>query len=71
MVSAGWGRAALCALLFYVAALLGSLGFIACCVGIIVTFPYTYAVMAGVLRYYEASFETPPPAHTPPPAAIA
>ena len=72
MVSAGWGKAILSALLIYVASMLGGLGIIACCVGIIVTFPYTYAVMAGVIRYYEASFETgAPPSFTPPPPAIA
>jgi hypothetical protein len=50
------------------------LGILACCVGIVFTVPYGYAVLAAVLRYYEYTFEVPAPVTTgapppPPPAS--
>ncbi|MDP9324911.1 MAG: DUF4013 domain-containing protein [Candidatus Dormibacteraeota bacterium] len=62
------GNTVIAALLFYAANFLGGLGIYACCIGIVFTLAYAYAVQAGVLRYYEYSLGdgAPPPA---PPAA--
>ncbi|MFY9614105.1 MAG: DUF4013 domain-containing protein [Candidatus Dormiibacterota bacterium] len=62
------GNTVIAALLFYAANFLGGLGTYACCIGVIFTLAYAYAVQAGVLRYYEYSLGdgAPPPA---PPAA--
>lgn len=71
IASVGWGNTLLAGLMVLAAAFLGGLGIIACCIGIIVTSPYSYAVMAGVVRFYEATFETQPTLPrdpTPPPA---
>jgi hypothetical protein len=70
LASTKWSNTVIAGLLIYVGFFLGSLGFILCCVGIIFTIPYGYAVLAGVVRYYEASLEGPssvPPPQPPPP----
>ncbi|MFN2462426.1 MAG: DUF4013 domain-containing protein [Candidatus Dormibacteria bacterium] len=54
-----WGHTALAAVLTFAAYFIGGLGIYACCIGYIVTMPYSYAVVAGVVRFYEATFETP------------
>lgn len=59
LASRGWGNTIVAAICIYAGAILGGLGILACCVGIIFSLPYTYAVLAGVLRYYEYSFEAP------------
>jgi hypothetical protein len=70
LASVKWSNTIIAGLLVYVGFFLGGLGIIACCVGIIFTLPYGYAVLAGVVRYYEASLEGPmavPPPQPPPP----
>lgn len=70
LASTRWSNTIIAGLLIYVGFFLGSLGLILCCVGIIFTIPYGYAVLAGVVRYYEASLEGPaatPPPQPPPP----
>lgn len=74
IASASWGNTAIAGLLVFAAYFLGSMGIFACCVGIILTFPYGVAVVAGVTRFYEAGFETPgaiPPPVAGPPTATA
>jgi hypothetical protein len=70
LASVKWSNTVIAGLLVYVGFFLGGLGIIACCIGIIFTLPYGYAVLAGVVRYYEASLEGPtavPPPQPPPP----
>ena len=64
-----WGHTALAGIMVFAASFMGGLGIYACCVGILVSLPYGYAVMAGVIRFYEATFEPSQPA--PPAAAVA
>ena len=59
LASKSWKNTIIAGLLIYVAGFLGGLGFYACCVGILFSLPYGYAVMAGVVRYYEAEFGGP------------
>jgi hypothetical protein len=71
MALANWKNSLLAAVLIYAAYFIGGLGIYACCVGILVTYPYSIAVVGGILRYYEASFETAtimPPTAGPPTA---
>jgi hypothetical protein len=70
VASAKWSNTIIAGLLIYAGFFLAQLGIIACCVGIIFTLPYGYAVLAGVVRYYEATLEGPsavPPPQPPPP----
>jgi hypothetical protein len=70
VASVKWSNTLVAGLLIYVGFFLAQLGIIACCIGIIFTLPYGYAVLAGVVRYYEASLEGPtavPPPQPPPP----
>jgi hypothetical protein len=78
LASRNWKNTIIAGLLFWVAGFIGGLGIYACCVGILFSLPYAYAVQAGVLRYYEAEFEhpagaaaaaAPPPPPPPPPPA--
>jgi hypothetical protein len=47
-------------LLVYAAMYAGSLGLFLCCIGLIITYPYGYAVMAGVLFRFEQTLPPPP-----------
>ena len=75
IAAANWKNTFIAGLLFFAASFIGGLGIYACCIGILFTAPYSTAVMAGVVRYYEAEFEIPPiapqagvPPPPPPPA---
>lgn len=73
MALANWKNSLLAAVLVYAAYFIGGLGIYACCVGLLVSYPYSVAVVAGILRYYEATFETAaaiPPTAGPPTAPI-
>ena len=59
MTSANWKNSLIAAVLIYIAGYAGILGIVACCVGLLVTYPYSVAVIAGIIRYYEATFEPP------------
>ena len=48
------GPALLAGVIYWVAGLLGGLGIIACCIGIIVSLPYGYSVIGGMLTVYGA-----------------
>ena len=69
IASAKWSNTIIAGLLIYVGFFLGGLGIFACCIGIIFTIPYGYAVLAGVVRFYEAALEGPAgvPPQPPPP----
>jgi Protein of unknown function (DUF4013) len=61
------GPTLLAGLLTYVAFLIGSLGAILCGIGIVLTVAYGYAVVAGVVRYYEQQLSGQgPPSPQPP-----
>jgi Protein of unknown function (DUF4013) len=67
-VSAVWqqstanvGQTVVAALLIYVAGLIGSLGLILCFVGVFFTTAYAYAVMAGIVSWYERMQRFPSP----------
>jgi len=74
------GPALLSALMFWVAGYIGGLGCIACCVGILVTLPYSYTIMAATLAGLErelgltppaaSAYPPPPPPTAPPPPAM-
>lgn len=70
MAAKDWGHTLLAGMLVYVAAVIGGFGIYACCVGLLVSVPYSYAVMAGIMRFYEATFEgqAQPPLTPGPPA---
>ncbi|MDQ6747471.1 MAG: DUF4013 domain-containing protein [Candidatus Dormibacteraeota bacterium] len=73
MAAASWKNSLVAGLLIYAAYFIGGFGIYACCVGIIVSYPYATAVVAGILRYYEASFEATPyvaPTAGPPTTAV-
>jgi Protein of unknown function (DUF4013) len=65
-------------LLVYVARLIGGLGFLLCCVGALFTIPYSIAITAGIVTWYEStqpgagpmaqSAPPPPPAPPGPPS---
>lgn len=51
--TANVGQTIIAALLIYVAQIIASLGLIACCVGVLFTTVYAYAVIAGVVSWFE------------------
>jgi len=59
LTSASWKNSLIAAILIYAAGYVGLLGIVACCVGLLVTYPYSLAAIAGIIRYYEATFEPP------------
>jgi hypothetical protein len=67
LASRQWAHTLVAAVCIWVGLFLGGLGILACCVGIVFTVPYGYAVLAAVLRYYEYTFEVPAPVSTGPP----
>ncbi len=62
------GNTVVAALLIFVANLIGGVGFLLCCVGIIFTLPYSVAVVAGIETWYEKVMGSPSPAPPPAPA---
>jgi uncharacterized membrane protein len=54
--------------LYLIASLIGSIGFAACCIGIIVTIPLTWLITASAYRDLMAQSATAPVDVTPPPA---
>lgn len=56
-------------LLIYVARIIGGLGFFLCCVGLLFTIPYSIAITAGIVAWYERQLTSPGPTAPPAPAA--
>jgi hypothetical protein len=48
-------------LLVYVARLVGGIGFLLCCVGALFTIPYSTAITAGIVTWYEGTLSGPGP----------
>jgi hypothetical protein len=48
-------------LLVYVARLVGAIGFLLCCVGALFTIPYSTAITAGIVTWYEGTLSGPGP----------
>ncbi|MDQ6747184.1 MAG: DUF4013 domain-containing protein [Candidatus Dormibacteraeota bacterium] len=59
LASSNWKNSLIAGVLIYAAGYAGALGLLACCVGILVSYPYFVATTAGIIRYYEATFEPP------------
>jgi hypothetical protein len=55
------GNTVVAALMIFVANLIGGVGIILCCVGIIFTLPYSVAVVAGIVAWYEKVMGSPSP----------
>ena len=53
-------NAVLAAILTYVAFLIGGFGIYACCIGLLISLPYAYAVLAGIVFSFERSLEEAP-----------
>jgi hypothetical protein len=75
MATANMQNTIIAGLLIWVANLIGGFGIIICCVGIIFTFPYSAAIVAGIVTWYEQITSGPatgpgsmPPAPPAPPA---
>lgn len=56
--------ALLAAVIFLVANFIGALGVVVCCVGLLFTIPYSGAILAGALTWYERELAGPAPAGT-------
>ena len=80
MATANMTNTIIAGLLIWVATLIGGLGIVICCVGLIFTLPYSAAIVAGIVTWYEhitsgpaaagpamAPPQSPPP---PPPAPL-
>ncbi len=65
LASRRWGYTLAAAACILAGMVVSGVGILACCIGIVFTLPYGYAVLAGVLRYYEYTFEVPVPAQPP------
>jgi hypothetical protein len=69
MAMSNTSNSVLAALMMFVASIVGGAGVILCCVGLIFTVPYSIAVTAGVVTWYEKVMGSPSPAAPPPAAA--
>jgi len=75
MATANMTNTIIAGLLIWVASLIGGLGIVICCVGVIFTLPYSAAIVAGIVTWYEhitsgpatAGPATAPPQSPPPP----
>ena len=56
------GAALITAVVMYVGSYLGGLGLLACCVGLLVTYPWYYTVIGGAIASYERDLGLAPPA---------
>ena len=68
MATANMTNTIIAGLLIWVASLIGVFGIILCCIGIIFTIPYSAAIIAGIVTWYEQVTSGPAagPAVTPP-----
>jgi hypothetical protein len=58
----------LAGLLIYVARIIGGIGFFLCCVGLLFTIPYSLAITAGIVVWYERQLAAAGPTPSAPPA---
>ncbi len=76
MATANMTNTIIAGLLIWVASLIGAFGIVICCVGLIFTIPYSAAIVAGIVTWYEhitsgpaaaGPATAPPPPQPPPP----
>lgn len=66
MATSNISTTVIAALLIWVASIIGSLGVIVCCVGLLFTIPYSVAIQAGIVTWYEQAHAGPAPTPTQP-----
>ena len=64
MATSNIGTTVIAAILIWMASLIGGLGVIVCCVGLLFTIPYSVAIQAGIVTWYERPNAGPAPSPT-------
>ena len=64
MATSNIGTTVIAAILIWVASLIGGLGVIVCCIGLLFTIPYSVAIQAGIVTWYERANAGPEPSPT-------
>ena len=53
------GNSVIAAVLLWVSGLIGGIGFLLCCIGLLFTIPYSISIQAGIAAWYERQQSTP------------